>query len=238
MNAVLEVREATVRYALARGRTIAAVDGVTLSLGEGEIVGLVGESGCGKSSLGRAILGLVRLASGQVFWKGRRDCIVDLAAGLEVRAQRLFECETDRRTGKAGCFQPIDRRLEQGWRGRKEYRDPVAGIADRLRQLRKAMLVIDVERDVAQPLQEPVRDVLRKEALGEMLFERLQGLVAKARVVQLGSSRADDPQMVWKQAVGIEAVERRKEHAARKVAGCTEQQQRGGFGVHGRVVSR
>jgi len=85
MNAVLEVREAAVRYALARGRTIAAVDGVTLSLAEGEIVGLVGESGCGKSSLGRAILGLVRLASGQVFWKGRR---IDSLPRREFRALR------------------------------------------------------------------------------------------------------------------------------------------------------
>jgi oligopeptide/dipeptide ABC transporter ATP-binding protein len=72
VNVLLEVRQATVRYALAGGRALAAVDGVSLSLDEGEILGLVGESGCGKSSLGRAILGLARLASGQILWKGRR----------------------------------------------------------------------------------------------------------------------------------------------------------------------
>ena len=85
MNALLEVREAGVRYPLARGRAIAAVDGVSLSLGAGEIVGLVGESGCGKSSLARAILGLLRLASGQVLWEGRR---IDSLPRREFRALR------------------------------------------------------------------------------------------------------------------------------------------------------
>jgi oligopeptide/dipeptide ABC transporter ATP-binding protein len=85
MNALLEVRDAAVSYALAGGRRLAAVDGVSFSLGEGEILGLVGESGCGKTSLGRAILGLVRLASGQVLWQGRR---IDALPRREFRALR------------------------------------------------------------------------------------------------------------------------------------------------------
>ncbi len=43
-----------------------AVDGVSLDLAQGEILGLVGESGCGKSSLGRAIMRLVKPTSGSV----------------------------------------------------------------------------------------------------------------------------------------------------------------------------
>jgi oligopeptide/dipeptide ABC transporter ATP-binding protein len=85
MNALLEVRDAAVGYTLAGGRKIAAVDGVSFSLREGEILGLVGESGCGKTSLGRAILGLVRLASGQILWQGRR---IDALPRREFRALR------------------------------------------------------------------------------------------------------------------------------------------------------
>jgi len=48
-----------------------AVSDVSLTVGEGEIVGLVGESGCGKSTLGRLILKLIQADSGQIEFQGR-----------------------------------------------------------------------------------------------------------------------------------------------------------------------
>ncbi|GLF99060.1 ABC transporter ATP-binding protein [Streptomyces yaizuensis] len=47
-----------------------AVDGVDLEIGRGEIVALVGESGCGKTTLARALLGLVRPAHGRISYRG------------------------------------------------------------------------------------------------------------------------------------------------------------------------
>lgn len=87
MSALLTVRAATVRYprVSGKGRSFTAVDGVDLELRAGEIVGLVGESGCGKSSLGRAILGLVPLASGEMHWRGRR---IDALPRREFRPLR------------------------------------------------------------------------------------------------------------------------------------------------------
>ncbi|WP_256106572.1 ABC transporter ATP-binding protein [Streptomyces sp. ODS05-4] len=52
------------------GPAARAVDGVDLDVGRGEIVALVGESGCGKSSLARALLGLVAPAAGTVSFDG------------------------------------------------------------------------------------------------------------------------------------------------------------------------
>lgn len=50
---------------------IRAVDGVGFDIARGETLGLVGESGCGKTTVGRAILRLVRATAGRVFFEGR-----------------------------------------------------------------------------------------------------------------------------------------------------------------------
>ncbi|MCF3677674.1 ATP-binding cassette domain-containing protein, partial [Salmonella enterica] len=52
-------------------KTLKAVDRVTLRLYEGETLGVVGESGCGKSTFSRAIIGLVKETDGKVAWLGK-----------------------------------------------------------------------------------------------------------------------------------------------------------------------
>ena len=62
---LLEVRNLVVEYRVGR-RTVHAVSGVSFEISRGETLGLVGESGCGKSSLGRAILQLTTPKAGSV----------------------------------------------------------------------------------------------------------------------------------------------------------------------------
>jgi peptide/nickel transport system ATP-binding protein len=68
---LLEARELRVRFHAGRGKQpVRAVDGVDLAVGRGEIVALVGESGCGKTTLARTLLGLERPQDGTVLFDG------------------------------------------------------------------------------------------------------------------------------------------------------------------------
>jgi oligopeptide/dipeptide ABC transporter ATP-binding protein len=68
--ALLELRDVHVRFHGRRGAVARAVDGVDLDVRQGEVLALVGESGCGKTTLARTILGLERPAQGEVRFEG------------------------------------------------------------------------------------------------------------------------------------------------------------------------
>jgi len=70
MKPLLEVRELRKHFALPHGRVLRAVDGISLDIGEREVLGLVGESGCGKSTFGRTVVGLHDRTSGEVAYRG------------------------------------------------------------------------------------------------------------------------------------------------------------------------
>ena len=96
---LLDVRELAVTYSLPSqsllraARRFNAVDGVNLSVGRGESVGLVGETGCGKSSLSRAICGLAPVTSGSVRFKGIDTGSVGKAERRTIRRdmQMIFQ---------------------------------------------------------------------------------------------------------------------------------------------------
>jgi oligopeptide transport system ATP-binding protein len=73
---LLDVRDLTVRYPVKQGlfrpakRFLTAVNKVSFQIEAGETLGLVGESGCGKTTLGRAVLRLVEPESGTVWFEG------------------------------------------------------------------------------------------------------------------------------------------------------------------------
>jgi len=74
---LLSVRDLTKEFPIKKGLLgtptafLRAVDGVSFDLAAGEVVGLVGESGCGKSSVGRCVVGLHGPTSGEVLWDGK-----------------------------------------------------------------------------------------------------------------------------------------------------------------------
>ncbi len=91
MPGLLELRDLRTVFHTARG-TLTAVDGVNLTLHEGEVLGLVGESGSGKSVTLRSILRLVRppgVVSGQVLWRGKNLLELPEASLRKVRGGEI-----------------------------------------------------------------------------------------------------------------------------------------------------
>ena len=92
---LLDVRDLTVHFKLGGGLSlrqsrgvVQAVDGISLQIRRGETLGLVGESGCGKTTAGRAIVRLLEPTAGSVKFDG-----VELAHGIGPRPQKLISGE-------------------------------------------------------------------------------------------------------------------------------------------------
>jgi len=98
-TALLEVRDLKKHFPVKKGilsRTVGhvrAVDGVSFNLRQGETFGLVGESGCGKTTVGRSILRLIEPTAGQVVFNGQDLLALDVEELRQVRGslQIIFQ---------------------------------------------------------------------------------------------------------------------------------------------------
>ena len=91
-DALLEVRHLRVEFPTRRGKLV-ALDDISFSIAPGEVLGVVGESGAGKSLTGAAIIGLLeapgRIASGEVLLHGRRIDDLDEEAMRRIRGKEI-----------------------------------------------------------------------------------------------------------------------------------------------------
>lgn len=76
---------------LYKSKPLKAVDDITFNLLKGETLGLVGESGCGKTTVGRSILNLYKPTSGEVIFKGEKIRSKKSINNLRKKAQMVFQ---------------------------------------------------------------------------------------------------------------------------------------------------
>ncbi|MDR1400090.1 MAG: ABC transporter ATP-binding protein [Treponema sp.] len=136
MNELLLLENVRVSYPVRRGAfsrsqsELRAVDGVSFAIGPGETLGLVGESGCGKSSLARAIVGLEPAAGGRIVFEGV-DCALqrERHSAAYKRMQLVFQ---DPGSSLNPCLSVEAMLKEVLWVHRIVARNEISGEIDRL----------------------------------------------------------------------------------------------------------
>jgi peptide/nickel transport system ATP-binding protein len=90
---LLSVNDLTVMFRIGRRRKIEAVSGVSFDINVGETLGLVGESGCGKSTIARSIIGLQKPTKGRIIFSGQdlSQCTIQQMKEIRPQFQMIFQ---------------------------------------------------------------------------------------------------------------------------------------------------
>src|SRR5699024_2617329 len=90
-NKILQVHRLKKHFHIGRGLTLQAVNDITFHVNQGETFGLVGESGCGKSTIGRTIMGLYDKTSGDVYYDRSEEHTSELQSRFDLVCRLLLE---------------------------------------------------------------------------------------------------------------------------------------------------
>jgi oligopeptide transport system ATP-binding protein len=178
--AILEMRDVHTHFPIynAWGRRsgwLRAVDGVSLSIARGEILGVVGESGCGKTTIGKTIAGIHKPTAGSIFFEGHDIGPLSPREGRATRKSLQY------------CYQDPGASLDPHWRIGRSLAEPLIIHTDIPRSERRAR-VREVLAAVGLP--EGHLDLFPHEISGGQ--QRRVGL-ARILMVQPGMVVLDEP---------------------------------------------
>ena len=152
-NPVLELRNLTTVFPTRRGE-VRAVDAVNLALYPGQILGLVGESGCGKSTVLMSILGLIAapgyIAQGQALLEGRDVSKLDGPALRALRGKEIAMIFQDPLSTLNPAFH-VGEQIRESLRLHNMYPGPPIWPLDRGRRSREQARVLEVMTEVGIP---------------------------------------------------------------------------------------
>jgi len=122
---VLSIEDLVVEFKVSRGNTVKAVSGISFDVLRGETLGIVGESGCGKSTTGRAIMQIPPPTSGSIVFEGAELTEVSSNAVREARTrvQMIFQDPVSSLNPRRSVRDSVLEPLEIWKRGTKEERE-------------------------------------------------------------------------------------------------------------------
>ncbi len=129
---LLRVENLCQYFKLGPGNELHAVENVSFDVKKGEVFGLVGESGCGKTTTGRSVIRLYDITSGSVYFKGQRIC-AGVRSYKDAMQKAKVEFEAKAKELKAS---DDDKSREELARLQKEYKDTVAELKKQIQAAR------------------------------------------------------------------------------------------------------
>ena len=125
VDAVLTVRDLTVEFRVAKDKIVKAVSGLSFDVVRGETLAIVGESGCGKTTLARAILQLPPPNSGEVIFDGTDMTLLpkENLRSARTSMQMIFQDPISSLNPRMTVHQLLDEPLEIWDRGTRAERD-------------------------------------------------------------------------------------------------------------------
>lgn len=105
---LLSVQHLRQYFPMGKNNELKAVDDVSFDIKRGEVFGLVGESGCGKTTTGRSIIRLYNCTGGDVYFKGRRIC-----AGIRQYEEKIQECKDKLKTATGAEKDALQKEIDE-----------------------------------------------------------------------------------------------------------------------------
>jgi oligopeptide/dipeptide ABC transporter ATP-binding protein len=194
---LLELKNVSTEFPTRRG-TVRAVEDVSLRVAPGEILGIVGESGCGKSTVLLTILRLIarpgRIVSGEILFRGQNLLSLPTAAMRDIRGKEISMIFQDPLSTLNPVF-PVGEQIREAMRlhgiiEKERWAIPRLGLGGGVRQAKERARVLEVMREVGISAEEARYDAFPHQFSGGM---QQRALIAIGLVCQPSLILADEP---------------------------------------------